>query len=85
MSVLECPFCGPRALDEFEFRKTIAASPEPSEAASHRAFAQVYLRLEQPGLSREHWQHSAGCRAWLEVRRNPETGAILDVHLLNAS
>jgi sarcosine oxidase delta subunit len=30
----------------------------------------------------EHWQHLAGCRAWLWVRRNPSTDVVLDVRLL---
>ena len=90
MSGWVCPFCGPRALSEFEFWKTVAESsgagaPAPSGDTSHEAFAQLYTRLELPDSSLEHWQHSAGCRAWLEVRRNPATGALLSLRLLEAS
>jgi sarcosine oxidase delta subunit len=71
---LECPFCGARALEEFEFRKTLANSDD--------AFARVYLRVDDPLMSVEHWQHALGCRAWRRVCRNPTTGAVLDVQLL---
>jgi methylglutamate dehydrogenase subunit B len=72
---LACPFCGPRELEEFAFHKTLA---EPGSAA----FASVYERRNRPDSSVEHWQHVAGCRAWLLVHRNPSSGDVLDVKLL---
>ena len=75
MTQLACPFCGPRELREFEFRKTL---PEPGGTP----FARVYERVDRPALSVEHWQHVEGCRAWLLVRRNPSTGAVLELELL---
>jgi sarcosine oxidase subunit delta len=75
--LLDCPFCGPRELDEFRFRtaETDAASPRS-------AYALVYERDNVSGSSREYWQHERGCRAWLVVQRNPSTAEILDVQLL---
>ena len=73
---LACPFCGPRELCEFEFHKTLPA------AGSHGEFEMAYLRIADPGLSIEHWQHLAGCRAWLLVHRNPSSGAVYAVELL---
>jgi len=78
VSQLHCPFCGPRELHEFEFRKT-RANVMSSE------FAQVYLRVDSLELSVEYWQHVQGCRAWLLVERNPSTGAVLGVDALPAS
>jgi sarcosine oxidase subunit delta len=72
---LECPFCGPRELEEFSFHKTLAergATP----------YAEVYERATRLTESREHWQHLHGCRAWLLVRRNPSTNEVLEVRLL---
>lgn len=77
MSQLSCPYCGARELSEFEFRKTL-----PPPAAS--AFARVYLRIDRPELSVEHWQHVLGCRAWLLVRRNPTTDLVVTVQLLGS-
>jgi heterotetrameric sarcosine oxidase delta subunit len=72
---LECPYCGPRELEEFAFRKTLA-EPDASD------YAAVYERANRIDESDEHWQHVGGCRAWLRVRRNPSTGEVCDVHLL---
>ena len=72
MNQLQCPFCGPRELQEFEFRKT-QASVTTSE------FSKVYLRVDSVDVSVEYWQHVQGCRAWLLVQRNPSTGAVLSI------
>jgi methylglutamate dehydrogenase subunit B len=73
---LPCPFCGPRALREFEFHKTLADNPAGS------ACEQVYERVARLELSAEHWQHVQGCRTWLLVHRNPSTGEVIDVRML---
>ena len=75
MSRLVCPFCGPRELGEFHFHKTLA-----EDGASE--YESVYERANRPTDSLEHWQHALGCRAWLEVRRNPSSGDVLDVRML---
>jgi sarcosine oxidase delta subunit len=72
---LVCPFCGPRELREFVFRKTLPPGPAS-------AFARCYERVDRPEISVEHWQHVEGCRGWLLVRRNPSTGAVLEIRLL---
>ncbi len=78
MTRLSCPFCGARELREFEFHKTL---PEPGSDA----YAHVYERANRLELSAEYWQHATGCRAWLLVRRNPSTGAVLEVQILGGS
>lgn len=77
MTQLDCPFCGPRELEEFYFHKTL---PEPGA----NAVASVYERISRFDLSCEHWQHVHGCRAWLAVRRNPSTGQVLEVRQLGS-
>jgi methylglutamate dehydrogenase subunit B len=72
---LGCPFCGPRELEEFEFRKTL-----PGTGAGE--YAAVYERANRIDDSLEHWQHLHGCRAWLRVRRNPSTGEVHEADLL---
>lgn len=76
MSLFTCPFCGPRSLEEFVFHKTLPNVPGG-------AFEAVYLRCDTPTLSVEHWQHRYGCRAWLELRRDPSSGDVLGVTLLS--
>jgi methylglutamate dehydrogenase subunit B len=75
MNQLQCPFCGARELQEFEFRKT-RANVTTSE------FSKVYLRVDSVDLSVEYWQHVQGCRAWLLVQRNPSTGVVLSTEVL---
>ena len=74
MTRLACPFCGPRELREFEFHKTLA---EPGSDA----YARIYERVNRLDDSLEHWQHVSGCRAWLRVRRNPSTGAVIEIQI----
>ncbi|HVN99644.1 MAG TPA: sarcosine oxidase subunit delta [Steroidobacteraceae bacterium] len=76
MTRLTCPFCGPRELCEFEFHKTVPAPGSVDE------YARTYLRVADAHLSIEHWQHVGGCRAWLQVQRNPSTGAVLAIDML---
>jgi methylglutamate dehydrogenase subunit B len=78
MNRLHCPFCGPRELEEFRFRKTLA---EPGA----NAYEEVYVRVNRLSESLEHWQHVDGCRAWLLVCRNPSDGAVLEVRLISAA
>jgi len=75
VTLLTCPFCGARELEEFLFHKTL---PEPDSGA----YAEVYERANRLQDSLEHWQHVQGCRAWLLIRRNPSTGEVLKVDLL---
>ena len=78
MKRLACPFCGPRDLREFTFHKTLPDDHARSE------YQRTYERLANLELSVEHWQHVAGCRAWLLVRRNPSTGQVMLVSLVGA-
>ncbi len=75
MSRIVCPYCGPRELAEFEFHKTV---PNAGDSPFERA----YLRVDDRERSREHWQHVRGCRAWLDLLRNPSTGQVLETKLL---
>jgi methylglutamate dehydrogenase subunit B len=76
VSRLACPFCGPRELREFTFHKTLPADGAASE------YQRTYERTASLELSVEHWQHVAGCRGWLLVRRNPSSGQVIDIRLL---
>jgi len=73
---LRCPFCGIRAVSEFNFR---SVAPERKEQP---ASALVYERVNNPDCSLEYWQHVEGCRAWLLITRNPSSGRVDDVRFL---
>ena len=73
--LVACPFCGPRALQEYQFLRLRS----PPHAG---AIAAVFGRDNAPDHSVEYWQHGQGCRAWLELERNPSTAEVLSVRLL---
>ena len=77
MMLLPCPYCGPRDVTEFAYGGD-ANVPAPAEDAPVEAWsARVYLRANPRGPHDELWQHSAGCRRWIRVRRNTLTHEVL--------
>ncbi len=78
---IACPFCGERSNAEFTYLGDAApVRPETGATAGEAAFFEyVYIRRNPPGMLREWWQHSAGCRAWLTVERNISTHEIASV------
>lgn len=75
---IDCPLCGPRDLREFSYLgdARLAERPEKPEADWH---GYVYLRDNPAGPHDELWQHVHGCRAWLRVRRDTVSHAIVSV------
>jgi heterotetrameric sarcosine oxidase delta subunit len=78
---ITCPYCGERGLEEFTYRGDATVKrPESLEESARDAWVDyVYLRANPAGVHKEHWHHSAGCHAWLEVTRNTVTHEILAV------
>lgn len=77
-----CPVCGERDSREFTPRGAALSRPEGADAADWDAY--VHLRENPAGASREHWQHSAGCGAWLVVHRDTVSHEIYGVELAEA-
>ncbi len=76
---IDCPFCGARDQSEFVYLGD-AAPMRPAESAGEAAVHDyVYLRDNPAGPLTEHWQHVAGCRAWLRVTRDVRSHAISSV------
>lgn len=75
---LNCPFCGWREVEEFHCRGT---TPEPGADP----IAGVYLRVPRKDVSVEYWQHSHGCHSWLLIRRNPSSGDVLEIEMLDVA
>jgi heterotetrameric sarcosine oxidase delta subunit len=73
---LHCPFCGPRQVEEFHCRGMVAESDD--------AIGAVYERVNRTDRCVEYWQHVSGCRAWLQIWRNPSTGEVLEIQPLNS-
>jgi len=80
MLIIECPYCGPRVQVEFTYGGADLPRPAP-DAPTDAWFAYVYLRDNPKGPHAELWQHSAGCRTWLRVRRDTRTHDVLAVEV----
>ena len=74
---LKCPFCGWRQVQEFRCRGSVAESDATTISG-------VYERVNRTDSSVEYWQHVDGCRAWLQIWRNPTTGEVLEIQPLNS-
>jgi heterotetrameric sarcosine oxidase delta subunit len=73
---LHCPFCGLRQVEEFHCRGMVADSDD--------AISAVYERVNRTDSSVEYWQHVDGCRAWLQIWRNPTTGEVFEIQSLDS-
>lgn len=69
---IPCPFCGERAHTEFTYGGDASAHRPTDPAAQTLAswLDYIYLRINPKGERRELWQHTSGCRRWIEVTRN---------------
>ena len=76
MLLITCPHCGPRDQVEFAYGGDASISRPAPEASLQDWIAYVYLRDNPAGPHEEYWQHVAGCRRWLRIRRNTVTHEI---------
>ena len=69
MRLVPCPICGPREATEF-----VCFGEERPRPDLARPLAEaIYMRDNAKGPVTELWWHRAGCRRWLELRRNTAT------------
>ena len=74
--LLDCPWCGPRDVNEFRYQGEVTRRPPPE--ASLRALTDyVYFRDNVAGVQREWWYHRSGCRAWFIAERDTRTNEVL--------
>lgn len=78
MLLIRCPWCGERDHLEFTYGgdgTVRRPDPEAPLAAWHDY---VYLRDNPKGPHVELWQHTAGCRQWIQVARDTVSHAIAE-------
>ena len=85
---IACPHCGLRANSEFVYCGDASLTrPAPrlgdaaEDATAREWMDYVYFRKNPFAAQREYWQHAGGCRAVLELTREPSTHDILAVKL----
>lgn len=83
---IDCPHCGLRDVQEFTYLGDAKPKrPNGLDASEAEMFDYVYLRDNPRGDHDELWYHTAGCHAWLVVRRNTATHAISCVSVAHHS
>ncbi|GFE63496.1 sarcosine oxidase subunit delta [Litoreibacter roseus] len=78
---LTCPICGDRDRREFYYLGAADYLDRPVEGEAEATHRYLHLRDNPAGVTRDLWQHEAGCAAWLVVERNVTTHEILQVSL----
>jgi sarcosine oxidase subunit delta len=77
---ITCPICGERDRREFYYQGAALDRPAP-DAGPVAWDDYVHLRDNPAGITREMWQHEAGCAAWIVVTRDTVTHEIHGVEL----
>ena len=83
MLLIPCPYCGPRDVTEFSYggdgnvRQAHENQTGADASSAAASCASVFLRDNPRGPHEELWQHSAGCRRWIRVRRDTLTHEVL--------
>lgn len=77
MMLMKCPHCGLRNVTEFSYGGPAGLARPPADAGDGQWTDYVYMRDNPRGLHDEIWQHSAGCRRWIAVRRDTLTHDVI--------
>lgn len=72
-----CPTCGSRPQEEFVFGGDHHVAPEWISDPDARNLDEVWMFENPRGEVVERWFHAAGCRRWIDVRRDTASGAVL--------
>lgn len=79
---LNCPVCGERDRREFYYVGDAIALERPDPDAGDAAWDDyVHNRANPAGITRDLWQHEAGCAAWIVVTRNTVSHEVLETVL----
>ena len=79
MLLIACPWCGPRAQEEFACRgEAHIARPEVPDRLSDAEWADyLFMRANPKGVIAERWAHSQGCRRWFNLLRDTVSHRII--------
>ncbi len=83
MLLIPCPHCGSRDVTEFTYGgdAKVRRPVNPDALSDDEWAAYVYMRDNPRGEHDELWQHTFGCRRWIEVRRNTYTHDVITAGL----
>jgi len=78
MLLIRCPWCGERDHIEFTYGGDATVRRPDPDAPLAAWHDYVYLRDNPKGPHVELWQHTAGCRQWIQVVRDTVSHAIAE-------
>ena len=79
---IKCPVCGERDRREYYYVGDAVALSRPERGADLDVWDDyLHLRDNPAGMTRDLWQHEAGCGAWLVVTRDTVSHVVSDVVL----
>ena len=78
MLIVNCPHCGPRAVEEFRFGGEIPTPPDHLTDPMDRDFDTVWMFTNADGPQTERWYHDAGFHRWGTIRRDTHTDRVVD-------
>ncbi|MGB7317742.1 MAG: sarcosine oxidase subunit delta [Planktotalea sp.] len=79
---LTCPVCGERDRREFYYVGDAVALQRPDPDAGEQAWDDYVHNRDNPaGVTRDLWQHEAGCAAWIVVTRHTVSHEVLETVL----
>ena len=75
MLLIECPWCGTRAENEYSYggEAGIVRPPDPDALSDAEWADYLFNRANPRGAHRELWNHAQGCRRWFGVERDTVT------------
>lgn len=76
MHHIDCPWCGKRDENEFQYQGDASVMRPAPDASEDVFFNYVYIRDNPKGWHTEWWHHIGGCRQWVKVVRNTITHEI---------
>ena len=79
---IECPLCGTRDRREFYYAGHAGVLDRPNPAASVELWDDYMHNRDNPaGPTDDLWLHEFGCGAWLVVRRDTVSHAVISARL----
>ena len=83
---IDCPLCGTRDRREFYYSGHATALARPAPDAGAQAWDGYLHNRENPaGITEDLWHHEFGCGAWLAVRRDTVSHAVISARLVKGN
>ena len=80
---IDCPLCGTRDRREFYYSGHATALARPAPGAGAEVWDDYLHNRDNPaGITEDLWHHEFGCGAWLVVRRDTVSHAVLSARLV---